>query len=234
MSQKKSKISQKTKLNTKLPESKKVSGSLKFRHFSKPQKISAFLSFLILIIVGVLFIMPLLPAILYPIDKKSESEFPFPISYTTKTLEDGTTIEEKTFITNGNRLYIPQINIDSEILEGPNLEILDQKEGVWREPDTKDPESSGNMSIAGHRFQYLPPNTHTFYNLDKLNLGENINVYWQGKEYIYKITQIFEVKPNETWIKNSDLSKNEITLYTCSPLFTSTHRLVVKGEIANN
>jgi len=67
-----------------------------------------------------------------------------------------------------NRLVIPKIGVDSEILEGSSLDVLLTKEGVWREPYDSTPDQDGNVMIAGHRFQYLPPNTHTFYNLEEV------------------------------------------------------------------
>lgn len=153
--------------------------------------------------------MPLAPSVLVPLPSaETQSEAPY---------------------AEGNRLFIPQINVDAEIIEGEDIDVLRSKEGVWHDPTTGDPELGGNMVLAGHRFQYLPPNTHTFYHLDKLKISELIKVYWQGKEYVYEISKIFEVLPEEVWIKSE--TPNELTLYTCTPLFTSEKRLVVKAKL---
>ncbi len=132
---------------------------------------------------------------------------------------------------------IPKIGVDSEILEGDTLDILNKKEGVWREPDSSTPENIGNMVIAGHRFQYLPPNTNTFYNLDKLNVNDIIVIYWQKdskiQDFIYKIYDIKEVNPNQTEIRNFDKNLNgQLTLYTCGPnVGEKDKRIVIKAKL---
>jgi len=55
-------------------------------------------------------------------------------------------------------------------------------------------------------------------------------VYWQGKEYVYRVYEITEVLPNQVEIEYS--TKDSIlTLYTCSPLWTSEKRLVIKAKL---
>lgn len=131
-----------------------------------------------------------------------------------------------------NRLIIPVIGIDTEILEGNDLTVLEKEEGVWRFPLGKNPTQLGNMTLAGHRFQYLPPNTSTFYNLDKLKENDSVIVLWNGHYYAYQIFKIFEVYPTEIHIENDDANHpREITLYTCTPLGSAAKRLVVKAEL---
>ena len=43
--------------------------------------------------------------------------------------------------------------------------------------------------IAGHRFKYLPPNQSTFYNLDKLQAGDPIVIWWQSQRYEYRMVR---------------------------------------------
>ncbi|HUC19893.1 MAG TPA: sortase, partial [Candidatus Polarisedimenticolaceae bacterium] len=68
-----------------------------------------------------------------------------------------------------NRVIIPSIGVNTPILESSSLAILDSHEGVWHQTGTL---QTSNFVIAGHRFKYLPPNTTTFYNLDKLAPGD--------------------------------------------------------------
>jgi sortase A len=173
--------------------------------------------------------MPLIPELEYrlkPFDENVEPKYP--VSYI--TTEQGDPIKE--YVTNGNRLFIPKIGVDTQILEGLSEKILSVKEGAWRDPNTAAPTIEGNMVIAGHRFQYLPPNTTTFYHLDKLTVGDTVRVYWEGKEYVYEVNNIFEVEPDQIWIKEQG-SEKELTLYTCTPVFTSEKRLVVKAKLIN-
>jgi LPXTG-site transpeptidase (sortase) family protein len=183
----------------------------------------------VLIVLVAVVVMPILPELEYrlkPFDENVQPEYP--ISYT--TTEEGEAIEK--YITEGNRLFIPKIGVDTQILEGLSEKIISVEEGAWRDPNTAVPTIQGNMVIAGHRFQYLPPNTTTFYHLDKLENGDTIKVYWEGKEYIYEVNNIFEVTPDQIWIKEQG-SENELTLYTCTPVFTSEKRLVVKAKLIN-
>jgi LPXTG-site transpeptidase (sortase) family protein len=136
-----------------------------------------------------------------------------------------------------HRLVIPKIGVDTAIVEGSNLEVLDRVEGAWREPGSSTPLSSGNMVIAGHRFQYLPPNTTTFYHLNKLASGDKILVYWKEdgeiKDYIYEIYNIQVVEPTayEVRFPNPEYEK-EITLYTCGPeVGERDKRIVVKAKL---
>lgn len=185
---------------------------------------------LVFIITAIILIAPSIPGILFnlnPPDPEKEPDYPV----TVVQIEDGGEMkEEKKYITDGNRLYIPKIGVDTEILENSVEDILWREEGVWRDPATAKPGGPGNMVIAGHRYQYLPPNTTTLYNLDKVAIGDKLNVYWEGKEIIYQIFEIFEVNPSDIWIKSQDTQESIITIYTCTPIYTSEKRLVVKAR----
>lgn len=180
------------------------------------------------LISSVLLVLPILPAIFIALLPAEISAQP-PYSYSTVQVDSGT---EKIYETKGNRLYIPQIGVDTEIVEGMNIDVLAKQEGVWRDPTTSTPGKPGNMVLAGHRFQFLPPNTNTFYHLDKLKLGQTVSIFWLGKQYGYEIYQIFEVNPDEVWIKDPKEKIDELTLYTCTPIFTSAKRLIIKAKKA--
>lgn len=130
-----------------------------------------------------------------------------------------------------NRVVIPKIGVDAKILEGNTISVLSREEGVWHDPTTKTPVDGGNMVLSGHRFQYVPPNMVTLYNLNKVKEGDTIIVYWEGVEYDYKVTKIKVVEPTAIEIKNSIPGKTTVTIYTCTPLWSNTHRLVVIGEL---
>ncbi len=124
-----------------------------------------------------------------------------------------------------NRIVIPKLYVESPIVEGPNDKALDQ--GVWRRPGTSTPPQGSNTVLAGHRFTY-----HTgavFYNLDKLQVGDTIIVYWDGIEYAYKVNHIKTVSPTEIAIERPTTSPT-LTLYTCTPLWSNKYRLVIQAE----
>jgi LPXTG-site transpeptidase (sortase) family protein len=128
----------------------------------------------------------------------------------------------------GNRLVIPTIGVNVAVVEGNDESALSR--GVWRRPKSSTPDVGGNTVITGHRFQYMPPNNKTFYNLNKVKKDAKIFLYWKGKEYIYIVSDIFIVEPEQVEIE-ANTQENILTLYTCHPLWTADKRYVVRGEL---
>lgn len=129
-----------------------------------------------------------------------------------------------------NRLVIPIIGIDVEIVEGEDESALSR--GAWREPGTGVPGEDENTVISGHRFLFRPPNNKTFYLLDKLAIGDEIIIYWEGSEYDYLVTGNYEIEPEEVSILEKG-EEQKLTLYTCAPLFSEDKRLVIEARPVN-
>ncbi len=125
-------------------------------------------------------------------------------------------------------LVIPTIGVYIDIVEGDSEEALSR--GAWRRPNSSTPDKGGNTVITAHRFQYVPPNNKTFYNLDKLEEGEKILIYWQEIEYIYQVDDIFVVTPIQLSIEENT-EEDILTLYTCHPLWTANNRYVVRASL---
>lgn len=91
----------------------------------------------------------------------------------------------------GNRLYIPQINIDIPIAEGADTSALEY--GAAHSPEGKSTPDSSGMFVLGARHLRIgmtPAETKTkspFYHLDKLQPGDELFVDWQGKRYVYEV-----------------------------------------------
>jgi len=180
-------------------------------------------------ILGLLLIIyPFIPEIINRIAPPDATESPYRVE---NPEEVGIEEVVSDTIPEDNRVVIPKIGVDAKILEGDSLAVLSREEGVWRDPDTKTPENGGNMVISGHRFQYTPPNMVTLYNLDKVEVDDTMIVYWDGKEYDFKVTEIKVVEPTAIEIKDNTPGKTVLTIYTCTPLWSNTHRLVVIGEL---
>jgi len=127
-----------------------------------------------------------------------------------------------------NLLIIPSINVKIPIVEGTDEKALNK--GAWRLPETSTPDKGSNTVITGHRWLYRPPSQKTFYLLDKVEVGDIFQIIWDGKEYNYKVIGVSVVLPTDVWVLNPT-EKSVVTLITCTPLFSTTHRLVVKGEL---
>ncbi|MDD3661718.1 MAG: class E sortase [Candidatus Dojkabacteria bacterium] len=126
-----------------------------------------------------------------------------------------------------NTLIIPVIGLDVQIVEGADDEALER--GAWRRPATSTPDKGGNTVITGHRFKYLPPSNLTFYHLDKVKEGDLIIVYWNGLRYDYSVVDIFVVEPTQIEVE-APTDEPRLTLYTCTPLWTASKRLVIVAE----
>src|SRR3989344_5893560 len=135
----------------------------------------------------------------------------------TKNIPAQKTVQKKA---TQNMLYIRKIGVEINIVEGKNENALYQ--GAWRIPGTSEPGFGGNTVIGGHRWQFKPPSTRTFYNLDKLAVGDEIRVLWEGKEYAYKVRETKIVKPDQVEILENT-NDNILTLFTCTPLFSTKY-----------
>jgi len=125
-----------------------------------------------------------------------------------------------------NKLIIPKIGVDIDISEGNEEWALQY--GAWHRPSTGDPVNGGNMVLTGHRFRYLPPNNTTFYHLDKLEDGDVMTIMWDNQRYDYIIEKTFVVEKTAIEIESQE-EDGILTLYTCTPLWSSSKRLVVKA-----
>lgn len=132
--------------------------------------------------------------------------------------------------TKNNILYIPSIDLAAEVQELEKLEDLHF--GSWRIPYTSNPELGGNTVIVAHRYTDKGSRAeNTFYHLPKVKIDEEIFMYWNNKKYIYKVYDIKVVEESETSIENATTTANILTLYTCTPLWSTTHRHVVFSKL---
>ena len=72
---------------------------------------------------------------------------------------------------------------------------------------------NGNLIIAGHAGNY---NNSYFNDLYKLSIDDTITVHYQGKDYIYKITKIYNEKKTGTVRILRNRNKTSLTLITCT------------------
>jgi sortase A len=145
----------------------------------------------------------------------------------TPTDENSAVVSNNTTVKT-NLLIIPKIGVKIAIVEGTTESVLNK--GAWRLPETSTPDKGSNTVITGHRWKYRPPSEKTFYLLDKLEKGDTFKITWEEKDYNYKIIGVSIVMPTDVWVLNPT-EKSIVTLITCTPLFSTSKRLVVKGEL---
>lgn len=88
----------------------------------------------------------------------------------------------------------------------------------------------GNAVIAGHRnYKY----GSQFNRLGELKEGDILS-YTRGEQKLrYSITEILEVLPGDSAPFEPVLNQSMLTLYTCTPIRTATHRLVIRATLLN-
>jgi sortase A len=125
-----------------------------------------------------------------------------------------------------NILSISEIGIYGKIYEGEGADTMNK--GIWHRPHTSTPDVGGNTVLVAHRHLYTS-GPDTFYHLPKLQKGSKITLYWQQKKYSYVVVDTRIVEPDESHIEKNTF-EHQLTLYTCTPLWTSAKRFVVTAK----
>jgi sortase A len=125
------------------------------------------------------------------------------------------------------QLVIPRIGVSDIVVSGVTRNDLKQGPGHFR--DTPLPGQLGNSAIAGHRTTSGAP----FGSLDQLAPGDDVEVLMpNGYQYVYVVYGSEVVTPDDyRVISASDPAKATLTLVTCTPKWSSTHRLIVFAEL---
>jgi len=125
-------------------------------------------------------------------------------------------------------LSIDNALIEGKVFQGTSSQTMDA--GFWHFPISKYPGQKGNAVIIGHRFLNLPPAKNTFFNLDKVKIGDSILLKHDEGEWNYIVTETKIVDENDISVVK-DTDDYRLTLITCTPLWTSEKRLVVIAKL---
>ena len=170
-----------------------------------------------LLVNGYILLAPLWPKVPYFIDTKITK----PVDVDTSSRSSLAALDRST-----NRVIIPKLQLEETIFEGPDARTLNK--GIWRRPLTSTPDKGSNTVLAGHRFTYQgkPP----FYRLDNLSVGDQIVVVYDRKLYRYQVRTTQTVPATAVAIENPS-REAQLTLYTCTPLWSLTQRLVFQASL---
>jgi len=142
-----------------------------------------------------------------------------------------------------NRLYIPRINKNVPLITVPQHQNWNQlekniqsglQEGVVVHPVSHSPGNYGNFFLTGHSSYYTWDEGRfkdVFALLHEVKVGDLVEVYWEGKKYVYKIRAEEVVPPTAVEVLNQPKDKFLITLMTCTPVGTNKNRLILTGEL---
>jgi sortase A len=135
------------------------------------------------------------------------------------------------------RIVIPKINVDvpvvygmTSVVEANVQEAL--KKGVVHFADTSKPGFNGNAVFVGHSSNSVWEEgdyKFVFALLDKLDKGDSLYLFYEGKRYTYIVTAEKIVNARDVSVLNPT-QKPTITLVTCYPVGTAFSRLVITAE----
>lgn len=104
---------------------------------------------------------------------------------------------------------VPVINEDSEAALEAGTQHVTSSGFPWQE--------GANTYIAGHRLGY--PGTASdriFYNLPLLGAGDEVTLTdSNGEVYDYRVSEVLEVTPADTWVMSPVANRDVVSLQTC-------------------
>lgn len=192
------------------------------------------LGFSLLILSLILVIIPVFPYIWYRINPtETEREVKKIAANVVEDKIEETPIEQSKIpqlnenLPEGYFIVIKSIDVNSPISDSKDYTKA-LKNGSWIVPEYGTPEKDElPIIIASHRFGYASwsnefRNRISFYNLPNTEVGDTVSIYWNQREYIYKIYATEE----STYISDYNA---DLILYTCK-YFNSPIRIFRYAE----
>ena len=141
-----------------------------------------------------------------------------------------------------NSLEIPSISITAPLVIGEttNPKILEKNlnSGVVYYPGSVSPGQNGQIFILGHS---APPGwpkikyDWVFSKINDLNFGEEIVLYFNNKQYTYKVIKKDIIKPGDDIESNGlDANNNILVLISCWPPGKNYLRIAVQAELSGD
>ena len=155
--------------------------------------------------------------------------------------EDNTEIEvdiEQDYVSDAMKEYdydeyvsvikIPKIKLEKGLFS-KNSKYNDVEHNIMIHENSDTPtEDRGNVILVAHSGT---SNVSYFKYLHRLKIGDISEIYYHGRKYTYKVTNIYEVDKTGYVQINRDVEKNTLTLITCK--HNTDKQIVVISELSN-
>lgn len=151
----------------------------------------------------------------------------------TPATADSAPLDPGEVIPNQNTILLPKIGVSAPIafLDTTNEKVIEDylTRGVVHYAGTANPGEVGNAFITGHssNFWWIKGDyNYIFLNLNKMAIGDQAKIYYNGKKFVYQVSNIKVVEPTDTSVLAQG-STPTLTLMTCTPAGTNWKRLIV-------
>lgn len=132
-------------------------------------------------------------------------------------------------------VVIPKIGANAKVLPNVNAGNRDEylqalQKGVAHTLGTAFPGEGGHIFLFAHSTDYfwnVGNYNAVFYLLYKLEKGDEINIIYQGKRYVYKTISTQVVDPSQVEFIRRKSNREFLTLQTCWPPGTTLQRLLL-------
>ncbi len=125
------------------------------------------------------------------------------------------------------RISIPKINVLLPIYHGTSDEVLANGIGHLQTSSLPIGGKNTRAILSGHRGM---AEADMFTRLDELEAGDLIFIEVLNEKLAYAVTDTQVILPEETETLDIVAGEDILTLVTCTPIYTNTHRLVVNAK----
>lgn len=132
-------------------------------------------------------------------------------------------------------IVIPKIGVNVKVLA--NVDPENPKEfnkaltkGVAHAAGSALPNQKGLVFIFGHSTDYawnVARYNAVFYQIKDLEIGDEINLFYQGRRYFYKVTEKRIAGAKDTSFLKENPDSKQLVLQTCWPPGTTKERLLI-------
>lgn len=197
---------------------------------------------MLLLLGGALLLFLLWPAL------KQEFHYWYKTTFQAPMVSSGTNISSDPFLVPSEvtevvdtnfGIMIPKIEANAKVLRDidwrdPKVYQEALRYGVAHAEGTALPGKAGNVFIFAHSgidFSEAARYNAVFYLMNKLEAGDVIQLFYEGKEYQYQVTGSKKVASDAVEYLEQDTSRKTLTLMTCWPAGTTLKRLIVEAEL---
>ncbi len=139
-------------------------------------------------------------------------------------------------------IVIPKINANAKVIANVNPGKYDEyiaalKRGVAHAAGTVYPGQVGNSFLFAHsvgNFWEVNRWNAVFYLLRELTPGDEVDIFYQGRRFVYVVYDKKVVAPTETGYLAAQANFPMLTLQTCWPPGTTLNRLLVFARLKSS